>query len=502
MDNLKLGYGGTKEEMQRLLADAGKISGMDYDISNLSDVFHAINVIQGELGITGTTAKEAAETLQGSMASMKASFKNVLGGLSLGQDITPHLQALAQTTATFVFKNLLPMLGNIIVGLPSALATFVQAAIPHLLEAGSNIINQISMGMTAGSFSFLSNFSGMVVDGLNTITANLPMFLNQGVELIRNLISGILRGMPEFITAAGDIIAGFVGFLMTNIPVILTAGKDLLLSLVSGILENLPVVADSTIQVISKFLDTIIQNYPQYLKSGVNIATELVSGIIKAIPKIVTAAGEIIVKFIAMIVSKLPSVFGAGAEILKNIVLGVGSIAKELYSKIGEIMSGLMDKVREWKDRFFDAGKNIVTSIADGIKGAIGAVTDAIGNVVQKIRDHLPFSPAKEGPLRDLNKLDFAIIADGIYDAKKPISDAMRSLAQTTIDGYDAIANIKGNVSYSVSDTQSLISSDRKQSSDGGMVIHIANVNNGNERDIQNFAEELEFYRKRREGIS
>lgn len=502
LDNLKLGYGGTKEEMERLLEDAGKISGMDYDISNLSDVFRAINVIQGELGITGTTAKEASETLQGSLASMKASFNNVLGGLSLGQDITTHLQALAQTTATFLFKNLLPMLGNIIAGLPTALATFVQAAIPYLLEAGSSIINQISTGMATGSFSFLSNFTTMILNAMNTITANLPMFLEQGVELISNLVSGVLQGMPQFITASGEIIIGFINFLLANIPTILVAGKDLLLALVSGIVENLPAIADSTIQVIGKFLDTIIQNYPQYIKSGIGIIAGLAGGIIKNIPKIVATAGEIIIKFIGMIVSKLPSILASGAEILKNIVLGIGSVASELYGKAGELMGGLMDKVKEWKDRFFDAGKNIVTSIAEGIMGAIGTVTDAIGNVVQKIRDHLPFSPAKEGPLRDLNKLDFTIIADGIYDAKKPITDAMRSLAQSTIDGYDAIANIKGNVSYSVADGQGLAIADRERASDRGMVINIANVNNSNERDIQNFAEELEFYRKRKEGLS
>ncbi|MFR1786494.1 MAG: phage tail protein, partial [Ruthenibacterium lactatiformans] len=134
LDNLKLGYGGTKTEMQRLLADAQKITGVKYDINNLSDVYSAIHVIQGELDITGTTAKEAASTISGSFASMKAAFKNVLGQLALGQNVGPALQALAQTVTTFLVGNLLPAVWNILRALPSALVTFIQTAMPQLVS--------------------------------------------------------------------------------------------------------------------------------------------------------------------------------------------------------------------------------------------------------------------------------------------------------------------------------------------------------------------------------
>lgn len=121
LDNLKLGYGGTQKEMQRLLSDAGKISGQKYDMSNLNDVYSAIHVIQGELDITGTTSKEAATTLSGSFESMKASLSDVLGNLALGNDIQPSLQALVETTSTYLFDNLLPAVGNIVSALPLSL---------------------------------------------------------------------------------------------------------------------------------------------------------------------------------------------------------------------------------------------------------------------------------------------------------------------------------------------------------------------------------------------
>lgn len=144
LDNLKLGYGGTKEEMQRLLADAQKLTGVKYDINNLSDVYSAIHAVQEELDITGTTAKEAAETFSGSFSAMKAAFSNVLGNLSLGRDIEPALNALAETASTFLFKNFIPMVANILKALPGAIATFIKAAIPYVKEAFNELLDSIS----------------------------------------------------------------------------------------------------------------------------------------------------------------------------------------------------------------------------------------------------------------------------------------------------------------------------------------------------------------------
>ena len=140
LDNLKLGYGGTQEEMKRLLADAEKLTGVKYDINNLSDVYNAIHAIQENLDITGTTAKEAAETFSGSFAAMKASLSNVLGKMALGQDIQPSLNQLAETTSTFLFGNFIPMVGNILKALPGAIVTFIKAAIPYVKEGIGNLL--------------------------------------------------------------------------------------------------------------------------------------------------------------------------------------------------------------------------------------------------------------------------------------------------------------------------------------------------------------------------
>ena len=157
LDNLKLGYGGTKTEMQRLLADATKLSGVEYNIDNLDDVYNAIHVIQKEIGITGTTALEAEETIQGSFNAMKSAFTNVLGALAIGENLGGALKGLAETMSTFLFDNLLPMVGEIITALPGAILTFIQAAGPAFMENGAELISSLANGVTEGIPSFFRN---------------------------------------------------------------------------------------------------------------------------------------------------------------------------------------------------------------------------------------------------------------------------------------------------------------------------------------------------------
>ena len=169
LDNLKLGYGGTKTEMQRLLADAQKLTGVKYDISNLSDVYEAIHVIQEEMGITGTTAKEAASTFSGSLASMKAAFSDLLGNLSLGEDIGPSLQALGETLSTFLAGNLAPMIINIVSGLGSALVSI------DWLSLATGIITKLGEGMALASTEIFGGEGSVVTSIFSTITEKLPV---------------------------------------------------------------------------------------------------------------------------------------------------------------------------------------------------------------------------------------------------------------------------------------------------------------------------------------
>lgn len=208
LDNLKLGYGGTKGEMERLLADAEKISGQEYDIDNLADVYSAIHVVQDELGITGTTAKEAATTFEGSFNSMKAAASNLMGNLALGQNVGPAMQALAETAATFLFDNLVPALGNIFQSLPEMIGTFIQVGVPKLSAGVASLVDGISTYLTDNQDNIQQAISSMADAAATFLEQNIPKFLAAAGKLGLALAVSFVKSLPSILRAIDRIAAG------------------------------------------------------------------------------------------------------------------------------------------------------------------------------------------------------------------------------------------------------------------------------------------------------
>lgn len=200
LDNLKLGYGGTKTEMERLLQDASKLSGQEYDISNLSDVYDAIHVIQQDLGVTGTTSKEAASTLAGSFAAMKSSATNFMGSLALGKNVGPALSGLITSASTFLFNNLIPALIRIGTSLPGAIFTGLKTGIPQLAGKLPGLIKQVFAGATS-IVTQISEFIMTAVDGF----ANNPKAAEGGLKIIKKIALGILSGAGQLALALGKL---------------------------------------------------------------------------------------------------------------------------------------------------------------------------------------------------------------------------------------------------------------------------------------------------------
>lgn len=230
LDNLKLGYGGTKTEMQRLLKDAEALTGIHYDIGNLGDVYEAIHAIQGELGLAGVAAAESEGTFTGSFASMKAAAQNFMGELALGMDVTKSLQMLSTSVSTFFFKNFLPMLGNIIRALPGAIATFVKTGIPLLIENFN------------ATLTSLADWIQTKADGLTG----------------EKVAAWIKTTLPKIIAAAGKLIVSFAGALIKNLPRIVLAIGKIGLAIISGLGSALfGKVAAAARGIVSRFMAPI-----------------------------------------------------------------------------------------------------------------------------------------------------------------------------------------------------------------------------------------------------
>ncbi len=273
LDNLKLGYGGTQAEMQRLLTDAEKISGVHYDLGNLADMYSAIHVIQQEMDITGTTAREAATTLTGSFAAMKAAAQNVLGNWSTGADLTAPLQALTDTARTYLVDNLLPMIGNVLQGIPQV----IYGLVPEVVQTGTELLGSLAQGFTQGIPDFLANALPQLLSFTENLRENAGEFVNAGLDMITQLANGLIAGLPDLIAYVPDIIINICGIINDNMPKLLAEGVSLVVQLGVGIVKAVPDLLANWKKILQAVLSVI--SAVNWLNIGKNILTGVANGV-------------------------------------------------------------------------------------------------------------------------------------------------------------------------------------------------------------------------------
>ena len=330
LDNLKLGYGGTKTEMERLLSDAEKLSGQKYDISNLNDVYSAIQVIQDNLGITGTTAKEAATTLSGSFASMSAAAKNLMGNLALGQDVGPAMQALVESSVTYL-GNLIPAIWNVLKNIPTAISTALGTALPIIGEKGTEFIQALTDGINTKVPELATKLPGMITTALNSLSASLPAVVAKGGELLKGLGSAIVANAPLLASAAAKAISELGDYLSDNLPKIAEKGGELLGELAKGIITHLPEIASTVVKIGAFLASNLAGLTAMMIKSGLSLIKGVASGITSGIGSAVGSAMD-----------KVKSAITKPIEAAKETIRGILDKIKGFFPlSIGKIFSNL-----------------------------------------------------------------------------------------------------------------------------------------------------------------
>ncbi|RGC73707.1 hypothetical protein DW655_00065 [Lachnospiraceae bacterium AM23-2LB] len=407
LDNLKLGYGGTKTEMERLIADANKVKEANGEMADLSidsfaDVTEAIHIIQEEMGITGTTAKEAASTIEGSVNSAKAAWDNFLTG-----SITAEEFAESFSTAAFVIlKNLaeiIPRLASTIpaiaVSLCQQLATAVQEGGSEMLSsAGTFMLNSLTNGIVVGIPQLLAQGSEMLHQYQSVIQTNFPVIMQNGVSIITNLLTGILSAAPQIIAQVGEMMTTWVDTVLGMLPTILDSGSQMIQNLLQGLVENAPKILQQAFDMTSNFIQTILSHLPSILQAGVNLILNLLSGLVQAAPQIIQQAAQMLAEFISTIASHLPEILQKGIEIVGELIAG-------LISRIPDVISSTIDIISSIQESFdnidwVSIGLNIIDGIVSGIISAAGSLVDAaVGaaeDAVEAVKDWLGIaSPSK-----------------------------------------------------------------------------------------------------------
>ena len=401
LDNLKLGYGGTKQEMQRLLSDAEKLTGQKYDMNNLDDVYNAIHAIQKDIGITGTTSKEASKTVSGSLNAMKAAATDFMGQLAIGGDIKTPLKALVTTAGTFLFDNLFPMIGNILSAIPGAVMTGIQVIGPQLMPAAQNLMKYLfegiqqawdaAPGLLDNLITVLQNELPKIANNMKTalgnlmsnITENMPAIMERIGSMLKTAGLALIDALPGMISGLADLMAMIADFVIANLPVIVKAGAELVVALASGLIRNLPAILAAVAKLLGTAFRNMIKLAATAWKCGLAIIKAVAKGLGGAALSLIKAAAK---KIVNSIVKTITGVIKSVKKIVKSIgdafkklpdsVKGVVTKVKNLLS-----FSGLVSKV-----------KGIWNSVKNAIESPIDTAKNAVSRAISTIKGFFPLN--------------------------------------------------------------------------------------------------------------
>lgn len=423
LDNLRLGYAGTKEGMKQLIADASSYTdiqkelGITVDDSSMSfdNMINAISVVQKHLNITGTTMKEADGTITGSINQMKASFDNFLNGSGSPEALSQSILNVLKNVAGAIKKLAPDILKGIVALVKDLLPQVVRLLfdlIPELLDAITDLIDSLLDLLTNNTESIQNTITELINKIVLFITDNLPKILQIAITLVVTLAKGIADSLPTLIPAVVQCVITLVQTLLENIDLIIDAAIQLITALADAITDE-------------ETLDMIIEAVP-------TIIITLVEAIIRNLPKILEAGAKIVIKLVEGVIHTIQKVFEVGGDIISKLVQGIKDNMPKVKDKAQEIFNTIKDKLLEIPGKAVQWGKDMIQGLIDGIKGMIGSVGKAVKGVADKIASFLHFSKPDEGALSDYETWmpDFIKgLADGIEKSSYMIEDASLDLA-------------------------------------------------------------------------
>ena len=442
LDNLKLGYGGTKSEMDRLIRDAEKLDssfsvthkktkkGADEITYSYGDIVEAIHIVQGDLGLTGVAAAEAETTLTGSLGAVKASYQNLLAAMTTGEGLDTALQNFAKSGGSLL-TNIMKMMQPLAQQLPTVITSIFSTLGPQMVPMAVDIVNSLVQG-------FISS---------------LPALITGGVDMLLALIQGITTALPQLIDAVIAIIPQVVNALIAALPQLMTAGIELLMAIINGVVQSLPLLIAMAQKLIPQITSTLLANLPELLSAGLQILMAIINGIVNNLPQLISAITEMIPQIASAIIQNLPLLISTGMQILLAVLSGILQVipqllqfVPQLFQKCKTAFSGI-----DWKS----LGSQIINGIVNGIKtGAtqiFNSLKDLAKNALSKAKEALGIGSPSKLFAQEVGRWIPPGVAMGIDDNLMPIQDSINGMVRVaaadfaTASGAPAIGQTQQN---------------------------------------------------------
>lgn len=470
LDNLALGYGGTKEEMQRLLEDAEKISGIEYDISSYGDIVDAIHIVQTEMGITGTTAKEASTTISGSVSSMKSAWQNLVTGIADDNADLDTLIGNFVESAETAAGNIIPRLTQILSGMGSAIEQLapvladeipglITSVLPSLVSGGAQLVVGLVTGLVGALPELVAAVPSIISSLVDSISSNLPAISAAGSELLEMLTTGIVSGIPAMLEMLPQVFVNIYNWLAENLPVITEKGFDILISLVDGIIEAIPDMIAQLPDVITAMVNFFTSEFPTILKKGGELLGHLITGIIGAIPEIAVQLPAVIKAIVEALEAGWEQLKNVGKYLLEGLWEGISDKVEWLKGKV----SGVVNTIKEWftgKDGFdvhspsrvfATIGEFVIEGLAIGMENSKDKVMETAKDIIDDVKERFKSLPnvltaiqdrsAQESVVEDAAALDkFSQSAKNAFSAFEGFGDSLRDVGE--LIGSDIVSGI------------------------------------------------------------
>ena len=441
LDNLKLGYSGTKEEMARLITDASKMTDVQKELGitvaegdmSFANIANAISVVQKNMGLMGTTASEASGTISGSTGSMKSAWQNLVTGIA---DDNADFEKLVDNLVESIvgkdgeggfINNMLPRIQKALDGIVKMVVSLTDTLLPQIVVIGTDLITNL----------------------VSSISENLPALLASAETILNTLINGVMTALPQLVPMVVSLITTLTTSILEMLPEILQAGITILMELVRGISEALPELIPTMITVIMDMVNILLDNIDVIIECGIVLLVSLIDGIMNALPELVARLPEIIIKIVNTLSQLSPQLWSASLRIITSLAMGLIKAIPEILSRIPQILKSMVDAFGQGITDFMNIGKNLIEGIWNGISSTGDWLWEKIsgffGGVVDGIKDffgiHSPSTLFKD----EVGKNLALGLGEGFSDTMHDVTADMAGAIPTE---FDTSVNMSASSSY------------------------------------------------------